>query len=80
MKPKRSAPTPLPPLDPLQRYAVNESARYLKRAPSTCWLLIAKGHIRVIREGGRTFVPGSEIARLSRLPDEQGSAAGQPAA
>jgi hypothetical protein len=61
-------------LDEKQRFTVNEAAQYLRRAASTTWLLIGRGQIRVIREGGRVFVPGSEIARLSRLPGEQGSA------
>ena len=57
-----------PPLDQSQRYAVDEAARYLRLAPSTTWLRIGQGHIHTIREGGRTFIPGTEIARLSRLP------------
>jgi hypothetical protein len=58
-----------PTLDQSQRFIVDEAARYLRIAASTTWLRIREGKIQVIREGGRTFVPGTEIARLSRLPE-----------
>ena len=80
MKRKQGITPPLAPLDPLQRYSIPEAARYLRRAQSTTWLLIREGRIRVLREMGRCYVPGHEIVRLSRLPDEQDSAAGRPAA
>lgn len=73
----------LPPVDPLQRYEVGEAACYLRISPAYVWARIAAGEIQVIREGavaesrpgsrgrksGRTFVPGSELARLCRAPE-----------
>lgn len=56
----------LPPLDPLQRYTVPESIRYLRSSRFTIYRLINAGEIATITEGKRRFVPGSEIVRLSR--------------
>lgn len=56
---------PLPPLDPIQRYTIPEAARYLRIGVSTVWRDIAAGRIAAIRYGGRRYVPGSEIVRLS---------------
>ena len=59
---------PLPPLDERQRYSITEAAAYLRQARSTTYSLIQAGLLRVIRERGRTYVPGSEIARRSTVP------------
>ena len=32
------------------------------------------GEIRTIEQGGRTFIPGSEIVRLSALPQQEAQA------
>ncbi len=57
----------LPPLDPLQRYTVNEALLYLRTSRQSFYTkLVNSKRIKVIREGSRCFVPGSEIARLSR--------------
>jgi hypothetical protein len=74
MKSKSDKAGAMPALDPLQRYTVPEAAAYLRRAASTTWLLIGRGHIRVIRELGRTYVPGHELVRLSRLPEQDSAA------
>lgn len=55
----------LPPLDLLQRYSIDEAAAYLRIGRSTLFEQIGKGSIQTLKEGGRTFVPGAEIARLS---------------
>lgn len=63
--------THLPPLDLNQRYTVPESLAYLKTSRQSFYVkLVNTGRIQVIREGKRIFVPGSEIARLSR-PETQ---------
>ena len=58
----------LPPLDQAQRYTIPEALTYLRTSRGTIYHLIAEGSLRVIREGRRTYVPGSEIARRSALP------------
>ncbi len=59
---------PLPPLDELQRYSIPEAIAYLRKSRKTVYDDIRAGRLRVLKEGKRTFVPGSEIARRSRLP------------
>ena len=56
----------LPPLDTAQRYAVEEATDYLRTSRARLYERIAAGEIKVIKDGRRTYVPGSEIARLSR--------------
>jgi hypothetical protein len=63
-----SAPNnPLPALDTAQRYSVAEALAYLRTSRASLYKLIAAGNLRVIKEGKRTFCPGSEIAKLSRV-------------
>lgn len=57
----------LPALDPAQRYTVEEAIRYLRSSRRTIYDDINAGRLAVIKHGRRTFVPGSEIARLSRV-------------
>jgi len=64
---KKAAPT-LPPLDIQQRYDILEAARYLRVSRATIYNDIAAGLLATIKDGGRRFVPGSEIARKSALP------------
>ena len=49
------------------RYTVAEAAGLLKQSVSKTWDDISKSKLAVIRDGGRTFVPGSEIVRRSTL-------------
>ena len=63
---KTARPIP-PPLDTQQRYRIEEALAYLRISRATIYNLIAANELRVIREGKRTFVPGSEIARRSKL-------------
>ena len=58
---------PPAPLDERQRYAVTEALEYLRLSRARLYDKIAAGEIKVIKDGARTFVPGSEIARLSRV-------------
>ncbi len=59
---------PLAPLDPLQRYRVDEGARYLRVSVPGIYRRLRAGEIATIVEGRRRFIPGSEIVRLSRAP------------
>lgn len=60
----------LPPIDEKQRYTVLEAMRYLRISKPSIYRLIATDGIATITQGRRRFVPGSEIARLSRAPAE----------
>jgi hypothetical protein len=57
-------------LDPLQRYSIPEANALLRQSNARTYEQIKAGQLRVIRDGGRTYVPGSEIARRSTLPAE----------
>lgn len=57
----------LPPLDTAQRYSIEEAIAYLRSSRFTVFNDIREGRLATIKEGRRRFVPGSEIARLSRV-------------
>jgi Helix-turn-helix domain len=61
--------SPLPSLDVAQRYSIEEAIRYLRSSRASVYRDIREGRLRVIKERKRTFVPGSEIARRSLVPD-----------
>ena len=58
---------PLPPLDPQQRYTIDESIRYLRSSRATIYRDIAQGRLLTIQEGARRYIPGSEIVRRSTV-------------
>ncbi len=58
----------LPALDERQRYTIPESAYYLRFSRAKLYQLIKAGEIRVIKDGDRTYIPGTEIIRKSTLP------------
>jgi excisionase family DNA binding protein len=58
----------LPKLDLNQRYSVPEAAEYLRVSVATVNVYIANDTIKTIKDGGRRFVPGAEIARKSAVP------------
>jgi excisionase family DNA binding protein len=60
--------SPLAPLDERQRYTVAEAISYLRTSRRSFYQLIAQGRLRPIKERRRTYVPGSEIVRLSSVP------------
>jgi hypothetical protein len=69
---------PLPPLDHAQRYDISTAIRYLRTSRKSIYQAITAGDLKTITVGtrrtkrgvvaGRRWVPGSEIARLSRVP------------
>jgi excisionase family DNA binding protein len=63
-------PLGLPPVDVNQSYSTREACQYLRCARGTLYQLINDDVIIVQRRGGRTFVPGSELARLARCPEQ----------
>src|SRR6266403_5270887 len=66
---KSAASRTLAPVDTAQRYTIAEAIAYLRVSRVSIYKEINAGRLRVIKHGKRTFVPGSEIARLSRLED-----------
>lgn len=64
-------PAPLAPLDPAQRYTIDEAARYLRVSRATLYNDIDSGRLTTIKDRARRFVPGSEIARRSRVESAQ---------
>lgn len=57
-----------------ERYSVTEACSRLRIGRAKLYEDIKQGKIKIIKDGSRTFIPGSEIIRLSTLPDEQPSA------
>lgn len=66
---RRAKAAQLPPVDPRQRYEVPEASAYLRQSVAKTYLDIKNGKLRILKDGWRSFVPGSEIVRLSTLPD-----------
>ena len=64
---RKAKPVP-PPLDPLQRYSIAEANALLRQSNARTYQQIKTGDLRTIRDGGRTYIPGSEIVRRSTLP------------
>ncbi len=58
----------LPPVDPHQRYEISEASAYLRQSVAKTYLDIKAGKLRILKDGWRSFVPGSEIIRRSTLP------------
>jgi excisionase family DNA binding protein len=58
----------LPPVDVNSRYTVDEAVALLRSSRPTIYHMIAAKKLCVLRDGRRVYVPGSEIARLSQLP------------
>jgi excisionase family DNA binding protein len=65
----------LAPVDLAQRYTIKEATSYLRVSHASIYKEINARRIRVLKLGRRTFVPGSEIARLSRLEDAANASA-----
>jgi Helix-turn-helix domain len=57
----------LPPLDIRQRYTIDETGAYLRQSRAKTYNDIAAGKLPVIKDGKRTYIPGSAIAERSRV-------------
>jgi hypothetical protein len=73
--PPRKVRPVLPPVDAGQRYSVEETALYLRSSRWSVFMDLREGRLRAIREGRRTYIPGSEIIRRSTLPASESAAA-----
>jgi hypothetical protein len=62
--------TRLPPVDPNQRYEILEGSAYLRQSRAKTYNDIAAGILKVIKDGKRVYIPGSEIIRRSTLPQQ----------
>lgn len=60
-------PSTLPPLDPRQRYNIDESCAYLRVSRDNLYRKIRRGDVRLIKDGRRSYVPGVDIIRLSTV-------------
>jgi hypothetical protein len=60
----------LPPLDPQQRYSVAEGIAYLRSSRKSFYDDVNAGRIKLIKDGRRSYVHGSELIRRSALPRE----------
>jgi len=65
---RSNQPAPLlrPPVDEKQRYTVNEALALLRISRAWLYSKIDAKELAVIKDGRRTYIPGAEIARLSR--------------
>ncbi len=66
--PKPPEPPTLPHFNPLLRYPIAVASKFLCQGETKTFADIKAGRLNVIREGGRTFVPGAEIVRLCAPP------------
>ncbi len=66
----------LPPVDTNRRYPMELANKLLGQSRAKTYKDIQAGKLRVIKDGKRVFVPGSEIIRLSTLGVETAPAAG----
>lgn len=64
-------PAPLPPLDLLQRYSLDEASRYLRQSRAKTFQDIRDGRLEVLKDGRRTYVSGEVIAAKSRSGDPE---------
>jgi hypothetical protein len=67
IKPRAAEPA-LPAFDERLRFRVEIASRFLGQSKATTWNQIRHGDLVAIREGKRTFIPGSEISRRCRAP------------
>ena len=65
-EPAQSKKVQLAPLDANQRYDIDEAARYLRISRARLYQKISAGEIRLIKDGRRSFVPGSVIKAASK--------------
>jgi len=61
------------PVDSNQRYEIGEASAYLRQSVAKTYLDIKAGRLQILKDGWRTFVPGSEIVRVSTLPTDRAS-------
>lgn len=73
-KTRSKAPTPIPLLDPRQRYSIDEACALLRQSRAKLYIDIKNGRIETFRDGGRIYVSGRSILQRSLPPGEQSQA------
>jgi hypothetical protein len=63
---KRERLLSLPPIDPNRRYPLDLSSDYLGQSRGKTYEDIAEGRLKVIRDGKRRYIHGSELIRAGR--------------
>lgn len=63
-----ASPAPLPQLEPLRRYDIPTTLALLGISRRHFYQSVKAGRIKMVKDGRRSFCPGSEIARLSQVP------------
>lgn len=58
----------LPTLDVQQRYTIPEASLYLRQSVAKTYKEISAGRLRILKSGARSYVHGTEIARVSAEP------------
>lgn len=58
----------LAPIDPQQRYSIAEGIAYLRSSRKTFYDDVKAGRIKLIKDGRRSYVHGTELVRRSALP------------
>ena len=53
------------------RYSIPEASMLLSQSRANTYRDIAAGTLRVVRDARRVYVPGTEIARRSRLDESE---------
>jgi excisionase family DNA binding protein len=56
---------PLPPIDPQQRYSINEASAYLRQSREKTYRDIREGRLKAITDG-RKFISGRELVARAR--------------
>ncbi len=56
---------PVIPLDTAQRYSIKEALGYLRISRARFYAKVKAKEIKLIKDGGRSFVAGSVIAKAS---------------
>jgi hypothetical protein len=65
-KPRKIVPPPGA-IDIYRRYSVHDTNVLLSQSNSKTYEDIAAGRLKVIKDGKRTYIPGSEIVRRSTI-------------
>ena len=65
----------LPPIDPLQRYTLDEVAAYLRISRARVYQHINAGRLATVRDGARQYCTGRALADMSATSAPSGTEA-----
>ena len=60
----------LSPVDSNQRYTIEETNAYLRQSRCKTYEDIKAGLLKPIKDGKRTYIPGTQIIARSRIADD----------